>query len=185
MAKKKAQIIRLGHQLGYEKLKKSGINANKKGKANELKLAKYLTSWRGLPYQRVPMSGASAALKAIAVTGDIFCAVRDYRERYFSIETKFYSDLKITSKNVFKTVQINTFWDQAVIDAKTSQVKPLLALRDNKSKGSWLMFFDKPINNTVCEYHIEKNERVLAYGYWSYDLRKQFPDFNQLIINLT
>lgn len=99
-----------------------------KGAKGEVEVRNKLRDSSGLPFQRVPLSGAIAFLK-----GDIYLVNKD---NVFCIEVKLYKDEHLNSTIITsKESQFEKWWIQAVREAKVMENEPLLIFR--KDRGKW------------------------------------------------
>lgn len=127
--------------------KKKTINQAKKGKNNEWLLARTLTAWSGVLFQRVPGSG-SFGKKIDNLVCDVIAEGFPY-----GIETKHYATI------TFKKIQ--QIWDKA----KTEHPNPLLFIRTNGTK-SWLIYSE-------IDFKIPNVPRGTLYEYTSEEWLKQ------------
>ena len=117
----------------WEKLdKKPKIHSGHKGDRGEKAVIKLLADRFGLPFSRVPDSGARSSQVALpeelksAYVGDIVCPINFL----WCVECKNGYDADINFDTIFfkatKNSQIDGFLDQATTDAKKIKRKPML-----------------------------------------------------------
>lgn len=154
-----------------KKAKKKKAKANPKGKNNELELKDFFTSWTGFEFARNPQSGASLALKKLGLVADIICVDKTHQTP-FAIETKFWASFAIHKSVTTSYKVIYKIWEEELLDDLTycPHKIPLLAIRDNKSKGHWMILLDREIKGIKTDLLINNKEGItLLYGYWSYN----------------
>ena len=102
-----------------------------KGNRNEVILAKLLSDWTGVKFQRTPRSGGIHALAEFCC-GDVMCVSREFIFP-FSVETKHYKVIGSPNGGMFfrKNSKMLKFWKQAQADADRSKKKPMLLARQN------------------------------------------------------
>jgi len=154
-------------------------NSNKKGSRNELELAAFFTTWIGKPFGKNPMSGANANLRKLGLVADIICLDSNYNFP-FSIETKFWQRFNIHKEEITRSKTIFKIWEHLVLECSESKKEPLLALRDNKTKGKWLFIFKQPLK--IKSDVIIRDGKKTIYGYWSDNIIKHnFTKFKKII----
>lgn len=123
------------------------INSKKKGDRNENCAAKFLTSWVGSVFKRVPRSGGLGG-SIPNLSGDVL----DLSGKFiFCVETKHYKHIPHIGK-LRSSSKLITFWNQCVRDADRISKKPLLLFRENNMKsGKYIMFFDCFVSNIIKE----------------------------------
>jgi len=103
------------------------VDSRAKGAEGEKQVKELLKKHTGLPFERVPMSGALPFMK-----GDLF--VPDTSLNY-CIEVKFYKNSHFDDKIITnKSNEFTRWWAQAVNQAKISEKKPVLFFKYNRSK---------------------------------------------------
>ena len=103
------------------------VDSRAKGAEGEKQVKDLLRKHTGLPFERVPMSGALPFMK-----GDLF--VPDTAIHY-CIEVKFYKNTHFDDKVLTnKSSEFIRWWDQATEQAKKTNRKPLLFFKYNRSK---------------------------------------------------
>ena len=103
------------------------VDSRAKGAEGEKQVKELLRKHTGLPFERVPMSGALPFMK-----GDLF--VPDTALNY-CIEVKFYKNSHFDDKVLTnKSNEFVRWWDQAVDQAKKTDRKPVLFFKYNRSK---------------------------------------------------
>ena len=103
------------------------VDSRAKGAEGEKQVKDLLRKHTGLPFERVPMSGALPFMK-----GDLF--VPDTALIY-CIEVKFYKNSHFDDKILTnKSSEFIRWWDQAVEQAKKTERKPVLFFKYNRSK---------------------------------------------------
>lgn len=145
------------------------MNSKRKGNRFELKVAKWLTTWTGYKFQRVPMSGANHFNRELA--SDIMCSDPKHQHRCkISVECKSYKDIKfehILLGN--KGSEINKFWYQASRDAKRSHKVPILCMRYNAMPSEEFFF-------VISADYAEAFYRILDGPYFSITLGNDEAD---------
>jgi len=103
------------------------VDSRAKGAEGEKQVKELLRKHTGLPFERVPMSGALPFMK-----GDLF--VPDTALHY-CIEVKFYKNSHFDDKILTnKSSEFIRWWEQAVDQAKKTDRKPVLFFKYNRSK---------------------------------------------------
>jgi Holliday junction resolvase len=113
------------------------VNARQKGASCETQLRDKLRLATGLPFERVPGSGAGA------IKGDLYIPTHPY---VHCIEVKHYADSHWNDK-IF-TSKSNNFvmwWKKLVNQAKATGKEPLLIFRYDRSKF-FVATIKKPVN---------------------------------------
>ena len=111
-------------------------NGKAKGNVFERKIAKIMTEWTGIKFERVPASGGLHWKKDNRVYGDIVCNDPDFP---FVIECKNREKWKMD--NVFKgSAEVEKGWEQVTIDGIVKKLKALgISVKydnaDNKRPG--------------------------------------------------
>ena len=106
--------------MAYNKSKAKGAKA-------EVEVRDKLKVASGLPFQRVPLSGAISFLK-----GDIYLVNKDNK---YCIEVKHYKDEHLNSTVITsKESQLEKWWKQAVREAVVMENTPLLIFRKDRGK---------------------------------------------------
>lgn len=102
------------------------VNPRQKGAACETVVRDLLIKKTGLPFERVPGSGAGS------VKGDLYLPKYNYK---FCIEIKHYAESHWNDK-IFtnRTNNINVWWNKLKLQAKASNKEPLLIWKYNRSK---------------------------------------------------
>ena len=119
-------------------------NSNKKGAKNERMTAKAFTDWTGTEFVRVPRSGGLQWKNNLMVTGDIIASDPAKLVKFpFSIECKFYVDVKFQDLILDNNSKIIKWWEQSRDDAKTVKKSPLVLFRYNgMTKGLWFVVME-------------------------------------------
>ena len=103
------------------------VDSRAKGAEGEKQVKELLRKHTGLSFERVPMSGALPFMK-----GDLF--IPD-TPMHYCIEVKFYKNSHFDDKILTnKSSEFIRWWNQAVTQAKTTQKKPVLFFKYNRSK---------------------------------------------------
>lgn len=133
------------------------VNARRKGKQNERKLANLLAKWTGFEFHTVPASGGLHWKKDQRVSGDVICGIEHSDDFPFSIETKIRKP-KVSRKSKIskQMIDIGTVlldnknniiidaWDQCRGDAESVDRIPLMFLRNNgMSKNEYFVFMER------------------------------------------
>lgn len=156
----------------------SAINSRRKGKTNEVAVAKFFSTWTGSKFASVPSSGGLRWKDAGDTLGDITCTDRKFFFP-FVVEAKFYKSLGIQrSKKLRVNSIIYGFWDQVTRDVARSQDKKykLLVVRENGMKaGQFYIIVDKSLE-IVLRYKVTwlfvgiANDGSKLYGFCNDDL---------------
>ena len=103
------------------------VDSRAKGGRGEYIVRDLLRKHTGLPFERVPMSGALSYLK-----GDLYVP---HEKNIFCIEVKNYADSPLNDK-IFtnKTNNLVKWWTKIVDQAEAEVKKPLLFFKYNRSK---------------------------------------------------
>ena len=103
------------------------VDSRAKGARGEYLVRDLLRDHTGLPFERVPMSGALAYLK-----GDLYVPNRNNR---FCIESKNYEESPLTDK-IFtnKANYLEKWWDKLCEQSSDTQKEPLLIFKYSRSK---------------------------------------------------
>lgn len=103
------------------------VDSRAKGQRGEYTVRDMLRKHSGLPFERVPASGALAYLK-----GDLYIPQKPNR---FCIEVKNYKDSHINDKILTsKTNKIVEWWNKIEEQAIDSDMEPLLFVKYDRSK---------------------------------------------------
>jgi hypothetical protein len=159
--------------LGYKE-KAPSINSKQKGSRNELILAKVLTQWTGVKFQRVPQSGAYRWENAINLIGDVTPSDLKF-EFPFVVETKFYSKVEF-KPNMRSNSKIFTFWRQVLDDSERAKKVPILFVRINGMGSSrYKVFVDEDVAKVfesigLVKEFIASNDTYTLAGFKSEDL---------------
>jgi len=103
------------------------VDSRAKGADGERQVRELLRKHTGLPFERVPMSGALPFMK-----GDLF--VPDTAMHY-CIEVKFYKNSHFDDKILTnKSNEFIKWWEQTTSQAKKTNKKPVLFFKYNRSK---------------------------------------------------
>ena len=120
------------------------VDSRAKGAQGEKQLKEKLRKLTGLPFERVPRSGALPFMK-----GDLF--IPDTAMNY-CIEVKFYKNSHFDDKVLTnKSNEFTRWWDQAIRQAKTAGKKPVLFFKYNRSKF-FVVVRDEPIRTKKYMY---------------------------------
>lgn len=121
------------------------VDSRLKGAKAESDIVKKLTEATGLPFKRIPMSGALDAIHGLK--GDVYIP---NSLNIFCIEVKHYAQDHLTSKVLTdKTPQIIEWWKQTIREAAQISRKPLLIYKFDRSK-IFVAFKDMP--NAISDY---------------------------------
>lgn len=171
------------------------INSKNKGNRGELEVAKFMKSWTGYEFTRVPQSGGLRWKSRENIAGDIICSDPKH-ERYckLSIEVKFPKEvafehllLPTTGKG---TDKVNHYWRQCTSDAASVQKVPILFIhRNGMKKGTFFVVVDLSLlaNNTqkisydygVMIYKTENNGGIIIMNsedFKKFDYKKLHKD---------
>ncbi len=153
---------RIEHDIFGTVEKISKINSKKKGNRNELKAGKWLKSWTGLEFNRVPNSGGLRWRNAEGIVGDLVCEDKSFP---LVIETKHYERLKLLGC-LKKTNFVHKAYEQCLRDSERVNKYPMLMLRDNNMKaGEFIIFFCEDIGKLVnidkCSYSDNESKHKL------------------------
>jgi Holliday junction resolvase len=111
------------------------VDSRQKGARAEADLVKKLSTWSGLNFKRIPMSGALDAVHGLK--GDLYVP---NSLNIYCIEVKHYKDDHLTSKILTdKTPQLIEWWQQTIREAAQISRKPLLIFKFDRSK--WFCAF--------------------------------------------
>jgi Holliday junction resolvase len=103
------------------------VDSRDKGSRGEYLVRDLLRTHTGLPFERVPSSGALSYLK-----GDIYIPNHN---NCFCIEVKFYEESALTDKILTnKSNNLVKWWDKIVLQAENQKQEPLLFFKYNRSK---------------------------------------------------
>lgn len=103
------------------------VDSRDKGARGELIVRDLLRTKTGLPFERVPMSGALSYLK-----GDLYVPNKNNR---FCIEVKFYEESALNDKILTnKSNNLIKWWDKICLQAENQKQDPLLFFKYNRSK---------------------------------------------------
>ena len=120
------------------------VDSRQKGARAENEAKGFLKKHTGLPWQRVPGSGALNPTHKLK--GDLY--VPEYRNIY-CVEVKHYKEDHLTSKILTdKTPQVVKWWEQAERQAKQVEQLPLLIFKFDRSK----FFVAFKTNDTIIDY---------------------------------
>ena len=121
------------------------IDSKRKGDENEVVVAKLIGKWTGEKFSRVPRSGGLHWKNASNMCGDIACENEDFNFP-FTIETKFYKEFAVPvldGRTLPKRNKLETFWQQAVGDAKRAKKLPMVLARKNlMESGTYYILID-------------------------------------------
>lgn len=134
------------------------INAKAKGGRAEALVKDKLKELTGLPFERVPASGALPYLK-----GDIFVP---NAANIFCIEVKHYADSCINDTLLTnKSNNIAGWWPKLLQDCKISNQEPLLILKYDRSK-LFVATERKPVYLTNYLYHHKLGIYIAIFEDW-------------------
>lgn len=106
------------------------VDSRDKGARAELKVRDELRSLTNLKWERIPASGALAAVHQLK--GDLYIP-GEYN--IYCIEVKHYADDKFTSKILTDSKpQIDLWWEQTIREAHEVNKKPMLIFKHDRSK---------------------------------------------------
>jgi Holliday junction resolvase len=128
--------------------------SKEKGTRAEHLLVKLLEEYTGLPFKRVPLSGASI------IKGDIFLS--NERNTY-CIEVKSYKESAINHLLVSGVGKPLTEWiDQTLIQAEKMNIKPLLFFKHDRSPF-YVCSWDEPANVEIYLIYQYNAEELPVY----------------------
>lgn len=137
--------------MAYNKSKAKGAKA-------EVAVRDELKSSSGLPFQRVPLSGAIAFLK-----GDVYVPNKD---NVYCIEVKHYKDEHLNSTIITSVKsQMEKWWEQAVREAKVMENEPLLVFRKDRGKF-FVAGHGISTGNHKCIYVEHLDIDILLFNDW-------------------
>lgn len=114
------------------------VNSKAKGDTYERKIAKKLTEWTGLKFERVPASGGLHWKKDNRVYGDIVTNDPDFP---FTIECKARESWNMDSL-INGSKEVEKWWKQAIADAWATGKEPMVIFTRNR-QPDYIMFRGK------------------------------------------
>lgn len=118
------------------------VDSKAKGAKAESDVVKRLFEMTGLPFKRIPMSGALDAVHGLK--GDVYIP---NSLNIYCIEVKHYKEDHLSSKILTdKTPQIIEWWQQTIREAAQVSRKPLLIYKFDRSK-MFVAFKEMPTNS--------------------------------------
>ena len=148
------------------------VDSRAKGAEGEKQVKELLRKHTGLPFERVPMSGALPFMK-----GDLF--VPDTALNY-CIEVKFYKNSHFDDKVLTnKSNEFVRWWDQAVDQAKKTDRKPVLFFKYNRSKV-FVAVRDEPQRTKKYMYVGHLNCYVMIAEEWLINEEPRFVNGNNV-----
>lgn len=135
------------------------VDSRAKGARVETQIRDVLRTWTGLPWERVPGSGALDPKHQLK--GDLYVPGV---HNYFCVEAKGYAEDHLTSKLLTgKNPQLIEFWKQAVRQAQQVGKQPLLVFKFDRSK-TFVAFQNMPTSDTYRYVYlcIDKHEFYVA-----------------------
>jgi|TARA_R110002110_G_scaffold42549_14_gene133419 Holliday junction resolvase len=142
------------------------VDSRAKGAEGEKQVKELLRKHTGLPFERVPMSGALPFMK-----GDLF--VPDTALNY-CIEVKFYKNSHFDDKVISnKSNEFVRWWEQAVNQGKKTDRKPVLFFKYNRSK-IFVAVRDEPKNTKRYMYVGHLDCYVMLADEWLINEKPRF-----------
>jgi hypothetical protein len=146
------------------------VTSNQKGARGETVIRDKLRELTGLPFERVPGSGALDPKHQLK--GDIYLVGIN---NIFCIECKNYTDEQFDSKILSsKNPQLIQFWQQAVRQGVQTNRKPLLLFKFDRSK-IFAAYADIP--NTVDHVFISIGEHSFYISLLEQWIKQENPKF--------
>lgn len=106
------------------------VDSRQKGATAEAAVVKLLSQHTGLPFKRIPMSGALDAVHGLK--GDVYIP---NSLNIYCIEIKHYKDCHLTSNLLTdKKAQLIEWWEQTIRESAQISRKPLLIYKHDRSK---------------------------------------------------
>lgn len=148
------------------------VDSRAKGAEGEKQVKDLLRKHTGLPFERVPMSGALPFMK-----GDLF--VPDTALHY-CIEVKFYKNSHFDDKILTnKSSEFVRWWEQAVDQGKKTSRKPVLFFKYNRSK-IFVAVRDEPQNTKKYMYVGHLGCYVMIAEEWLINEKPRFINGNNV-----
>ena len=148
------------------------VDSRAKGAEGEKQVKDLLRKHTGLPFERVPMSGALPFMK-----GDLF--VPDTALHY-CIEVKFYKNSHFDDKILTnKSSEFVRWWEQAVDQGKKTSRKPVLFFKYNRSK-IFVAVRDEPQNTKKYMYVGHLGCYVMIAEEWLINEKPRFINGNSV-----
>lgn len=119
-------------------------NSKRKGNSYELKIAKKMTEWTGLKFERVPASGGLHWAADNRVYGDIVCNVPDFP---FVIEVKCRESWNMDSL-INGSKEVEKWWKQVTADAEATGKQPMVIFTRNRQPDYVML--------KVRDYHYQR-----------------------------
>lgn len=143
-----------------------------KGNNFESKIAKLLTAWSGVKFNRSPSSGAWGSTHGVYsnIAGDIITEHPDWN---YSLELKNHESWELQYIPLSQG-EIPSFWEQALGDAIRTERVPMVVLHKNRSKN-WaivpqsnklqlkLSKAGKPFFSSELRYHRDREDDDKVY----------------------
>lgn len=120
------------------------VNSKAKGDTYERKIAKKLTEWTGLKFERVPASGGLHWKQDNRVYGDIVTNNPDFP---FVIECKCREEWNMDSL-INGNKKVEKWWQQVTADAEATGKKPMLIFTRNR-QPDYIMLEAAHVQNMV------------------------------------
>lgn len=139
-------------------------NSKQKGARGEAQAKDFLKKHTGLPWERIPFSGALPYLK-----GDLYIPNRQMK---YCVEVKFYSDNPLNHLLINGKPEIFNWWTQAV-DQCSTELLPLLLFKWNRSK-IYAMISGFPVECNDFIYVNQKDASILLAEDW---ITQDKPEF--------
>ena len=140
------------------------VDVRQKGAAGEYKVRDLLRNKTGLPWERVPMSGALPYLK-----GDLYVP---HSQMHYCVEVKNYKDPAIDHLLIQGKPKLLSWWNQTLEQTKLPQ-EPVLFFRWNRSR-IYVMIQGMPLEVDDFIFLNHLNASILLAEDWL-DLDK--PEF--------
>lgn len=114
------------------------VNSKAKGDTYERKIAKKMTEWTGLKFERVPASGGLHWKEDNRVYGDIVCNVEDFP---FVIELKCRESWNMDSL-INGSKEVEKWWKQVTADATATGKEPMVIFTRNRQPDYLMLKVD-------------------------------------------
>ncbi len=145
------------------------VNSKAKGDTYERKIAKKLTDWTGLKFERVPASGGLHWKSDNRVYGDIVTNDPDFP---FIIELKNRESWNMDSL-INGSKEVENWWKQVTADAKATGKEPMVIFSRNRQPdylamkvSAFMGDYVELINSDDFDFWLEIkiiNERILIF----------------------
>lgn len=157
------------------------VNGKNKGNNNERACAKSLTEWVGVPFVRVPMSGALRRIDTDKTVGDIIPDTIDKNFVFdFSVETKHLKTITI-KKTLSSSSAIFKIWEQPHSDSLRSNKLPMALLRSNQMpKGEYYLILDADRGGRLMAMQVPllfsgSSSKFFLMGFMFSEVKKLLP----------